>query len=209
MPLNLTSEEKLEAVLWFWFKLGFDRQDWFGVDKEFDETCKFLFEKGYRAVCNNQFPEWRNSARGCMAEIIVCDQLPRNMFRGTAEAYGSDARAREVLNIMLEKGWDKELEPIMREFAYLPMEHWEDPKGQEKSVALFTELGAPVSLQFAQKHKVIIDRFGRYPQRNAALGRESTDAEKEFLAHPDIVFKYEEHVEQKKEDVDVARNMLS
>ena len=199
----------MEAVLWFWFKLGFDRQDWFGVDKEFDETCKFLFEKGYRALLQDKFPEWRNSARGCMAEIIVCDQLPRNMFRGTAEAFASDARAREVLHIMMEKGWDKELEPIMREFVYLPLEHWESMEGQNKSVEMFKELGAPISLQFAQKHKQIIERFGRYPQRNAALGRESTDEEKKFLANPDIQFKYEDHVKDNKEEVDAARNMLS
>ncbi|MDH3406912.1 MAG: DUF924 domain-containing protein, partial [Gammaproteobacteria bacterium] len=122
--------------------------------------------------------------RGHLARILLCDQFPRNIYRGKPESFMYDARAKQLARVALDRGWDKPLRPVERVFVYLPFEHSEDAQDQSLSVELFSALYNVVAeelkqpfryyLDFATKHKEIIDRFGRFPHRNAILGRLST-----------------------------------
>ena len=119
-----------------------------------------------------------------MAAVIVLDQFPRNMFRGTAQAFATDAVALKISKDAIAAKLDTQLTPQQRAFLYMPFQHVEDRNDQARSVELFSALGAE-SLSYARQHKEVIDRFGRFPHRNAALGRESTPEEIEFMkTHP-------------------------
>ncbi|MEW6690764.1 MAG: DUF924 family protein [Pseudomonadota bacterium] len=166
-------------LLSFWF--GQDRKRWFEKNPAFDEEIRSrflpLFEKGF----SGELEGWKTDPRACLALVILFDQFPRNMFRGTARAFAGDERARACARTILERGWDKAMTPDERTFAYLPFEHSESLEDQELSMRLFE--GNP-NLEWARKHWEIIRRFGRFPHRNAALGRASTPEELEFLGQP-------------------------
>jgi uncharacterized protein (DUF924 family) len=185
-----------ERILDFWLTPGEGAKDnaqlwkrWFVIDREFDRRCKALFLKSYTDAAFGGLDGWRETPRDCLALVLLLDQLPRNMFRGTARAFATDAKAREVCRYAIASGFDHELPPIMRYFFYLPFEHSEDLHDQTESVrlalALANEYGEAVEgtriLRSAELHLRIIQRFGRFPGRNQALRRRSTKEEVEFL----------------------------
>lgn len=181
-------------ILDFWFgppdsaEFGRPRKVWFEVDPAFDAALRERFEREHLAALEGRYDALRESAEGCLALIILFDQIPRNIYRGTAKAFVSDAQALAVARHLLDRGFDAGLLPVQRLFAYLPFEHSEDLVDQERSVALFTALGNAEWLDYAVRHRDIVARFGRFPHRNQALGRESTAEETAFLATPGSSF---------------------
>ena len=169
-----------EDVVAFWREAGPDK--WFSKDEAFDETCRARFVATYEAAARGDFAEWELSPQGALALAILLDQFPRNMFRGTRRVYATDAAAVLAAERAIERGFDKEVEPELRRFFYTPFMHAEDPAAQERSVALSQEMGTDDVLEWAHHHRDIIARFGRFPHRNAVLGRASTPEELRFLA---------------------------
>ena len=179
---------RIEEVLRFWFEeLGPD--DWFGGGDALDDRIRGRFLELHEALRDGGVPEsWRAGARGLLAAVIVLDQLPRHLYRGDPRAFAADAAALRLVKEALARGSDREMSQEERRFLYLPFEHSEDAGEQARSVALFAALGDEESLDYAKQHKVIIDRFGRFPHRNAVLGRASTPEEVEFLKQPGSSF---------------------
>jgi len=179
--------QMISQVLTFWFDEN-GPEKWFIKDPVFDNEISNKFLELYNQLTLGKHGEWRFSARGCLAEIIVLDQFSRNMYRDDAKAFSADLQALECLNYGISMAYDKEFSQVERNFFYLPFEHSEDKLDQEKSIHYFTENGDTNTLDYAIKHKVIIDRFGRYPHRNEILGRPSTEEERVFLQGPGSAF---------------------
>jgi len=173
----------IEQVLDFWFADGDDqpREVWFKTDPSFDREIEHRLKTHHEKARLGQYDNLADTASGALALIILLDQFPRNLFRGSAEAFASDSKALAAACAALAAGHDRELTPVQRSFMYLPFEHSEDMDDQEKSVRLFEELGDEDKLKYATEHRDIIERFGRFPHRNAVLGRPSTAEEIEFL----------------------------
>ncbi|HLS85125.1 MAG TPA: DUF924 family protein [Burkholderiales bacterium] len=187
-----TADRRLEEVLAFWFPGPGRDKRWFDKDPEFDETVRRRFLAVHEAAAAGRLDSWMATARGCLALILVLDQFPRNMFRGTARAFATDAKALEVARHAVEKGYDRSLSPVERLFVYLPFEHAESLEAQDMACRLTEPLNAYPETHdahaYALRHREIIQRFGRFPHRNAALGRESTPEEVAFLATPGSSF---------------------
>ena len=181
-----------EAVLDFWFGAGPPvwRKLWFLKDPDFDAACA-RFAPAREAALAGACDSWAETPRGVLALLILLDQFSRNLFRDRAEAFAADPRARALAGAALERGFDRGLTPIERVFLYLPVMHSEDLADQDLSVSLCEALppieGAPV-VESAYRHRDVIRRFGRYPHRNAALGRASTPDELAYLAEPGAGF---------------------
>jgi uncharacterized protein (DUF924 family) len=173
-------------VLRFWFEECVPEQ-WFKKDDTFDQALRSRFAEAHRCVTELAQEKCLADADTALAATIVLDQFSRNMFRGTPAAFGSDAKALGIAEVAVSRGFDQHVSETRRQFFYLPFEHAEDAAVQDRSVALFAKLG-PEALRWANAHKVIIDRFGRFPHRNAILGRVSTPEEIEFLAGPGSSF---------------------
>lgn len=173
--------EQARAVVEFWKQAGPER--WFARDPVFDARFGELFLDQHLAASRREYEEWLCSADGVLGLMLLLDQFPRNVFRGSAHSYATDALARHYAMRAIEEGMDLRLEAQLRPFVYLPFEHSEDPVDQERSVAMFQALGDPSSLEYALIHRDVIQRFGRFPHRNAALGRIPTVAELEYLAN--------------------------
>ena len=172
-----------EEILKFWFE-EIDQSQWWKKDEELDRLIIERFsEVHFRATCCELF-EWRESAGGRLAEIIVLDQFSRNMFRGSPRSFASDPLALALSQAAIDAGADKLLSPVERSFLYMPFMHSESPKIHEIAMKLFKKNGIQSNLDFEIKHRQIIQRFGRYPHRNSILGRESTAEEIEFLKQP-------------------------
>lgn len=171
---------KWQAVITFWFHEASPEQK-FTKDKKFDALIRRRFLDTHRAATKGELAGWRKSAKGRLAEIIVLDQFSRNMFRGLPQAFASDAVALTLAQEAIRAGAEKKLTKTERQFLYLPFMHSESKKLQRESVQLFKKLGDKKSLWFARDHKKVVDRFGRFPHRNKALGRPSTAAEKKFM----------------------------
>lgn len=177
----------VDAVLGFWFDELTPAQ-WFVANAEVDRKIAQRFGDVY-ALLAPALPEgWPETASGRLASVIALDQFPRNMFRGTAQAFATDASALSIARAAIDAGLDRHLAAVQRQFLYLPFQHSEDAADQERSVVLYTALGNAQALDFARRHKAIIDRFGRFPHRNGALGRPSTVEETAFLALPGSSF---------------------
>lgn len=177
-------QEWTEEVLSFWFgELGPD--DWFRKDEALDARIRSRF-LGLHADIAGKVPEQLAEARDpARAAIIVLDQFTRNMFRGRPEAFASDAHALSISRMAIDRGYDEGLGKPERQFLYMPFMHSEVLADQERSVRLFTDLGDEETLKFAIAHRDIIARFGRFPHRNAILGRDTTAEEAEFIKdHP-------------------------
>ena len=186
------ASSRAESVLHFWFapKPGSEvvtyRSRWFVPNPEFDRLCSERFLASYEDAAQGRLEDWRNEPRSCLALILLLDQFPRNMFRDTARAFATDAKARELSRHALASGYDRELPPLMRMFFYLPLEHSENLDDQLESVRLARALAAEKpdhaeELEYAEQHLETIRRFGRFPTRNEALGRQSTQEEMDFL----------------------------
>jgi uncharacterized protein (DUF924 family) len=173
------SSHPAEDVLRFWF--GQDPKRWFEKNATFDSEIRARFLPLYETLSSND--DWLSAPRDCLARIIVLDQFPRNMFRGTPRAFGSDPLALAAARHAVARGYDRELAPAEKQFVYLPFEHSESLADQERACELMKALNDDL-YGWAVKHKVIIERFGRFPHRNAILGRASTPEEIEFLKQP-------------------------
>lgn len=182
-------DAKAEAILAFWFK-EIQPAQWFQSSADFDEEIRTRFLSDYETALNGTYDPWLKDAEGALALIIMLDQFPRNMFRGTARMYEADAKALDCARQAVAKGHDQLLTPQQRGFIYLPFEHSEDLTDQETSVALFESMkdAEPVYYDYALKHLEVIKEFGRFPHRNILLGRENTAAEEKYLARPDAGF---------------------
>jgi uncharacterized protein (DUF924 family) len=177
-----------EDVLAFWFDPA-TKPQWFNGGTAFDEEVRAVLGPTLAAAARGDLARWEGDRDGALALVLLFDQVPRNIFRGTARAFAHDAEARRIARIVQERGWDLEGDIDRRAFLYLPFEHSEDLADQELSVRLFRErVGDGEYLKYAEAHLDVIRRFGRFPHRNAALGRESTEAEKAYLAQPGAGF---------------------
>jgi uncharacterized protein (DUF924 family) len=185
-------------ILDFWFAEGPDafRKAWFLRDDAFDTEIRTRFGALVTPAREGALDFWAASPEGALALFLVLDQFPRNLFRGSAEAFASDAHAQALARrVVLQRRLDLALTPTQRVFLYLPFEHAEDMAAQDLSVALFeglrdhASLAAPGgSIDYAWRHRAVISRFGRFPHRNAALARESTPSELTYLAQPGAGF---------------------
>lgn len=143
-------------------------------------------------AARDELEEWTTQPLGCLALIILLDQFPRNMFRGTPQAFATDPLALAVAQHTIAQGWDQQMLPVQRWFIYLPFEHSEDLACQQRSLELWQQLASDSESQsaiaYAQKHYDVIQQFGRFPHRNAILGRMSTPKEEAFLQRPGSAF---------------------
>ena len=176
-------------VLAFWFGAGGkSRAEWFRKDAAFDGEIRERFGALHAEASAGGLVAWEDEPRSALALVLVLDQFSRNLHRNDPRAFAQDARALRVAEKMLANGWHRELHPLERQFVYLPLEHAEDLARQDRSVALFKELQAMPGMegiaQWAEKHRAVIRRFGRFPHRNAALGRTSTPEEAAFILTP-------------------------
>jgi uncharacterized protein (DUF924 family) len=170
-----------DDVIRFWF-VEHGREQWFGGGPEFDKLLTRTFAVTHGEVARGEAWSWRTTPLGRLAEIIVLDQFSRQIFRGEARAFAYDPVALVLAQEAVAAGADKGLEPMQRVFLYLPYEHSESLVVHEETVRLFTELGLKEPLDFELAHVACLKRFGRYPRRNAALGRVSTPEELEYIA---------------------------
>jgi uncharacterized protein (DUF924 family) len=192
-------QARAEDILAFWFggpehpERGRMRKAWFTVDPAFDDEIRQRFLEDHQKAATGVYDALADTARGTLALAILLDQVPRNIFRGEGRAYAQDAKARAIVTRAVASGFDMELSPVERLFIYLPLEHSEDVTDQRRCVALMQSLPATPefppearaeAIDYAQRHLAIIERFGRFPHRNAALGRVSTPEEVEFLKQP-------------------------
>jgi uncharacterized protein (DUF924 family) len=171
-----------QEVIAFWQGVG--EKKWFAVDPKLDAEIRKRFEPWWRKARDGKLDDWKQSAEGTLALLILLDQFPRNMFRGKADAFSTDAKARELARCALARGYDFAFPMSLRAFFYLPFMHSEDLNDQDLCVKLIAErLGtSSANYPFALGHRDTIVRFGRFPLRNVALGRRSTAAEKAFIA---------------------------
>lgn len=184
-----------DEVLAFWFEgdASLFREKWFKADPAFDATCRHTFGAALDAARAGAFDSWTATPRGTLALLVLLDQFSRNIHRGTPLAFAADPKARRIAAAAVERGDDRALGPFERGFLYLPFEHSEDLADQDRSVELFESLrgtyeSADRAIEYAERHRDVILRFGRFPHRNAILGRESTPDEVAYLAEPDAGF---------------------
>lgn len=171
---------KYNDVLNFWFE-EIDQSLWWKKDGSFDQLIIERFSDIHNKAINNQLIDWRKSAKGALAEIIILDQFSRNMFRDTARAFAYDEIALELSQQAVAAKLDLELSAVENSFLYMPFMHSESEEAHEQAVKLYEKNGIQNNLDFELKHKAIIDQFGRYPHRNEIIGRESSAEEIEFL----------------------------
>lgn len=186
--MSCNAETSPEEVLAFWFAPG-RREQWFVKDPEFDAEVRQRLLGPYERAAAGDYDHWRDRAKGCLALVLLLDQVPRNLFRDDPRAFATDATARAVLRQALEQGFDRALSQTERLFLYLPFEHSENLQDQEDCVRLTKALDEdPEWHDYAVKHRDIIARFGRFPHRNATLGRDCSEEEAAFLERPGSSF---------------------
>ncbi|HEY5067219.1 MAG TPA: DUF924 family protein [Xanthobacteraceae bacterium] len=173
------AQQSAADVLAFWLVAGHER--WFAHDEAFDTAIRDRFAATYKDAAAGLLSAWENSPEGALALVIVLDQFPRNMFRGTARSFTADPLARAVAERAIARDFDQKVAMPGRVFFYLPFEHSEALADQERSVALIAATGDTDTLKWAELHADIIRRFRRFPHRNALLGRASTPQEQAFL----------------------------
>lgn len=176
-----------QTVLDFWFKELTPAQ-WWQKSNELDQRITQKFQEIHAQANSNGLINWRATAHGRLAEIIVLDQFSRNIYRDQADSFGSDVLALELAQQAVELKQDTDLTTTEKSFLYMPFMHSESNQAHQQAVILFDQSGLENSLNFELKHKAIIDRFGRYPHRNEILDRQSTAEELEFLAGPGSSF---------------------
>jgi uncharacterized protein (DUF924 family) len=167
-------------VVAFWRDAGAAR--WFARDDAFDTEFRRRFEAEHFVAARGEYEAWMESAEGALGLLILLDQFPRNCFRGSAHSYATDGLARHYARRAVDAGFDQEIDSGLRLFFYLPFEHSETLAEQDRSMELFGGIGDAELMKYAKLHRDLIERFGRFPHRNAALGRESTREELDYLA---------------------------
>ena len=199
------------SILEFWFEGVTDEtlinngvmpfRKWFSKSEKFDQEIRERFGADLEAACTGKYRAWEDSAQGRLTLIILCDQFPRNMFRNDSKMFSYDSLALSLTLKSIHDGWDMQLSLIERTFLYMPLMHSEELKVQKMSLEYFSKLVAQAkeccpknvsyyeySLKFAKRHHDIIEKFGRFPHRNATLGRASSTGELEFLNKPGSSF---------------------
>lgn len=187
-----TLDPRAEDVLLYWFgardseQFGQMRMSWFRGGPEADTEIRERFAGLHTHATQGALDDWRDTADGCLALVIVLDQFSRNLHRGTAGAFAADPKALGLAQQAIERGFDAQVLPVQRWFFYLPFEHAEDLDAQRRSVELFSALpdepSRKVGVDYAKEHLDVIERFGRFPHRNPMLGRTSTPEELAWLA---------------------------
>jgi len=170
-------------ILKFWFE-EVDTSQWWAKDDDFDRQLIERFSELHSRASRCELFDWRQTGEGRLAEIIVLDQFSRNMFRDSSLAFANDPLALALSQEAISNGDDKTLDPVQKVFLYMPFMHSESVAMHLLAVELYRGVGIQENLDFEIKHQQIIERFGRYPHRNAILGRESTEEELEFLQQP-------------------------
>jgi uncharacterized protein (DUF924 family) len=176
-----------DQVLSFWYSDN-ARNHWFARSDAFDASMRDALGELHTRAAAGEFNNWTATPRGALALVILLDQAPRNLFRGSPQAFASDAAALRHARAAVDAGHDQALVEDERIFLYLPFEHSEDLADQDRCVALCSALAAPMWRDYAIRHRDVIARFGRFPHRNITLGRESTPEELEFLQQPGSSF---------------------
>ncbi len=174
-------------VLHFWFK-ECSAQQWFKKDSEFDSKCAQRFGACVEEALGGGLEDWTESREGCQALIILLDQFTRNIYRDTAKAFAGDARAVKVTQLCVERGYLEGVGPNEGMFLLMPIVHSEDLEVHRSGLPLMEKHTTPAQVDYEHQHRAIIERFGRYPHRNVALGRKSTPEEEEFLTQPGSSF---------------------
>jgi uncharacterized protein (DUF924 family) len=194
LPTPAPSAALVEDILGFWFGTPGPagrlvvRGEWFRADPAFDEAVRTRFGLLCRQGADGALDPLAASARGALALVLVLDQFPRNIHRGTPAAFATDDKARAHAGRAIDAGWDQVLQPVECLFLYLPFEHSENLADQDRCCALMAALGVGRWTEYAEKHRDVIVRFGRFPHRNRILGRPSTAAEEAFLKDPGSSF---------------------
>lgn len=166
-------------IVRFWRDAG--EKAWFVKTEAFDGRCR-AFEADHHAAARRELAHWEEDAEGALALVLLLDQFPRNIYRGSGHAFATDGLAQAVAARAIERRFDAATDSLVRLFFYMPFEHAEDLTLQDRSVMLFEALRVPEYLKYAVIHRDIIQRFGRFPHRNPVLGRKSTPEELQFLA---------------------------
>lgn len=189
---------RVDDILNFWFgqpnvaDYGKQRAFWFTKNPEFDQKLQTQFISDYHQAAAGKLNSWKDTPHSCLALILLLDQFPRNIFRGTPQAFATDASALDAAQHAVMQGFDKTLLPVQRWFIYLPFEHSENLEHQRQCLELFATLSddpeSASAIDYARRHYAVIERFGRFPHRNAILGRETTPEEAEFLMQPGSSF---------------------
>ncbi|MBC8508845.1 MAG: DUF924 domain-containing protein [Chloroflexi bacterium] len=173
-------DDLIEDIIDFWFS-DEARNKWFNSTPEFDDLLRGRYEKTWGLARAETYDHWEDEARGALALIIILDQFPLNMFREDARQYSTEDHARRIARHAIDAGLDKKLSKMQQAFVYLPFMHSESLEDQNLAVELYQQAGLTDNLGYAQHHRGVIQRFGRFPHRNQALGRVSTDEEIEYL----------------------------
>ncbi len=171
-----------QDVVAFWREAGYEL--WFSRDEAFDARCKTGFLEAHLRAARRELEHWMDTADGALALIVLLDQIPRNVFRDTGHAYATDPLALHYANRAIAQGHDRHVDAAMRVFFYMPFEHSESLADQDRSVELAATIEGEAGrtyLDYAQRHRDVIARFGRFPHRNRALGRINTPEEQEWL----------------------------
>lgn len=166
-------------ILGFWRSAG--PAKWYAKTDAFDAAIRLKFEPVHHAAARGQYDDWAVTAEGALALLILLDQFPRNLYRGSGHAFATDGKARAVARAAVERGFHLAVEPEFRQFFVLPFEHSENLADQDFGISICTELGDAETLKWAKIHRDIIARFGRFPHRNPSLGRVTTPEEQAFL----------------------------
>ncbi len=177
--------EEVRDVLRFWYG-ALAPDQWWTRDETVDREITVRFASLYLRLADEVPDSWLSTPQGRLAAVIVLDQFPRNIFRDDPRAYGTDVKALKIAQGTIASGEDKKLTDEQRTFLYMPFQHSEEPEIQAQSVELFRSLGDVEQIDFAEKHKMVIERFGRFPHRNAVLGRKTTATERLFLNEPGL-----------------------
>ncbi len=178
-----------QTVLDFWFQEASPRQ-WFVKDETFDRMIYERFFETYRQGAAGHFDEWTKTPEGALALVIVLDQFSRNLFRNSAQAFATDAKALGIAKAAIRVGADQHLHsPVQRKFLYMPFMHAENLQDQDAGLVLFEQLKDTQTLDYARHHRAIIARFGRFPHRNSDLKRPSSPEEIAFLKQADALRK--------------------
>jgi uncharacterized protein (DUF924 family) len=173
-----------DEIIAFWLEAGPDR--WFSADEAMDRTCRDRFLPTFEAAARGDLDDWQGTADGALALVLLLDQFSRNLFRGSRQTYATDPAALAAAERAIDQGFDCRFGPPLRQFFYLPFMHAEDLAHQARAVRLYEALGDPDALQWARHHHDIVARFGRFPHRNALLGRLGTPEEDAFLVESDF-----------------------
>lgn len=177
----MTNAVTPQDILDFWYTPPMP-DHWFNSTKAIDQTIRERFATTWQQAANGELDDWQNSPEGCLALCIVLDQFPLNMFRYDPKAFATEQQAVRICKHAVAQGFDKQLPNEQLTFLYMPLMHSENMADQDESVRLFTAAGLDGNARFARHHRSIVERFGRFPHRNEVLGRESTQAELDYLA---------------------------